>query len=259
LIDLKKMSIQAIRSQLDQDPPSDEMIRLMLQDARSGVRKLAETLLRKREKEYTLQQRLESMRMYEREAYARGYRLVAGIDEAGRGPLAGPVVAAAVILPEDAYIRGINDSKKLRPQERESLYSTICETAVSYGIGIVDASYIDTYNILQATYEAMRLAVENLSVKPDLLLNDAVTIPSVSMEQIAIIKGDACSQSIAAASILAKVTRDRLMIEYAKQYPEYGFDHHMGYGTAEHLEALQKYGPTPLHRRSFAPVKSILG
>jgi ribonuclease HII len=258
LIDLQNLSISAIRDQVQKVPPTDELIRLMLQDRRHGVRQLAQTLLRRREKENEWRQRIENMRKYEEEAYARGFRLVAGIDEAGRGPLAGPVVAAAVILPPDARIQGIDDSKKLRPEERESLFQTICGTAVAYGIGIVDVSYIDTYNILQATYEAMRCAIRNLEVQPDLLLNDAVTIPSVETKQVAITKGDACCQSIAAASILAKVTRDRIMVEYAKQYPEYGFDQHKGYGTPEHLRALQKFGPTPLHRRTFAPVKEIL-
>lgn len=257
---LKEMSISAIRKMIEQDPIlSDDLLASMEQDPRAGVRTLAKTCLRKREKERMMRERLDRMMTYEREAYEKGYRFIAGIDEAGRGPLAGPVVAAAVILPVDARIMGINDSKQLRAKERESLYTIICETALSYGIGIVDPAYIDTYNILQATYEAMRRAVSKLDRKPDLLLNDAVTIPGIDLQQVAIIKGDATSQSIAAASILAKVTRDRLMIEYGKQYPQYGFEHHMGYGTAEHLEALQKYGASPLHRCSFAPVQQRLG
>jgi ribonuclease HII len=176
---------------------------------------------------------------------------ICGIDEVGRGPFAGPVMAGAVILPKEARILYINDSKKLSPKRREELYDIIMEEAVSVGIGAVTPQRIDEINILQATYEAMREAVSKLSVAPDLLLIDAVHIPDLDVRQVSIIKGDAKSQSIAAASIVAKVTRDRLMCEYDKILPEYHFASNKGYGTREHIEALKKYGPSPIHRRTF--------
>jgi ribonuclease HII len=178
-------------------------------------------------------------------------RLVCGIDEAGRGPLAGPVVAGAVIFDPDCDILYINDSKKLSAAKREELYDEIMDKAFAVGVGIATPQRIDEINILQATYEAMRMAIAELGVTPDVLLNDAVTIPAVEIPQVPIIKGDAKSFSIGAASIIAKVTRDRMMIEYDKQYPEYGFAGHKGYGTKEHYEALRTYGVTPIHRRSF--------
>jgi len=193
--------------------------------------------------------RLEGMTVYEKEYAAHG--LICGIDEVGRGPLAGPVVAGAVILPPDCRILYLNDSKKLTERRRELLYDEIMEKAVAVGIGVVSQEMIDEINILQATYEAMREAVSKLSREPDLLLNDAVTIPEMTIMQVPIIKGDAKSVSIAAASILAKVTRDRLMVEYDQILPEYGFASNKGYGSAEHIAALKKYGPSPIHRRSF--------
>lgn len=198
-------------------------------------------------------QRTEEMKRYEREYAA--YSCICGIDEVGRGPLAGPVVAGAVILPKDCSMLYLNDSKKLSEKKREELYAEIMDTAVAVGIGYNSPARIDEINILQATYEAMREAVADLSVKPDLLLNDAVTIPKVDIKQVPIIKGDAKSISIAAASIVAKVTRDRLMVKYGEIYPEYGFASHKGYGTAMHMEAIKKYGPTPIHRKSF--IKNI--
>lgn len=194
-------------------------------------------------------QRTQEMKRYELEYAA--YAHICGIDEVGRGPLAGPVVAGAVILPKDCSLLYLNDSKKLSEKKREELYEKIMETAVSVGIGYNTPARIDEINILQATYEAMREAVGNLSVKPDLLLNDAVTIPEIEIRQVPIIKGDAKSISIAAASIVAKVTRDRLMVKYGEVYPEYGFASHKGYGTALHREAIKKYGPAPIHRKSF--------
>ena len=169
----------------------------------------------------------------------------------GRGPLAGPVVAGAVILPADCEILYLNDSKKLSPKRRDALYEEIMEKAEAVGVGLTDAARIDEINILQATYEAMRAAVGQLGMVPEVLLNDAVTIPGLSMEQVSIVKGDARSVSIAAASILAKVTRDRLMAEYDAQYPQYGFALHKGYGTAAHIEALKAHGPCPIHRKTF--------
>lgn len=202
--------------------------------------------------------RLAAMHEYEN-AHA-DVRFIAGIDEAGRGPLAGPVVAACCILPKDAVILYLNDSKKVTALRREALLPEIKEKAIAYGIGIVDEKRIDEINILQADYEAMRIAVQKTSTMlqakgladaPGLLLNDAVTIPGVEIPQESIIKGDAKSVSIAAASILAKVTRDHLMEAYDAQYPEYGFARNKGYGTKEHIEALKRLGPCPIHRRSF--------
>ena len=193
--------------------------------------------------------RTELMKEFDREY--KIYGTICGIDEAGRGPLCGPVVAAAVILPDEYNILYINDSKKLSETKREEVYKEIDKYAVAYGVGIVSPERIDEINILQATYEAMRTAIHKLSVKPDILLNDAVTIPMVDIKQVPIIKGDAKSQSIAAASIVAKVTRDHLMEEYDKLYPEYGFAKHKGYGTAAHIKAIKEYGPCPIHRRTF--------
>ena len=189
------------------------------------------------------------MKTFERK-YA-DYSFICGIDEAGRGPLAGPVVAGAVILPKDCEILYLNDSKKLSATKREELYDEIMEKAVAAAVGMASPARIDEINILQATYEAMREAISKLAVEPGILLNDAVTIPEMIIPQVPIIKGDAKSVSIAAASILAKVTRDRLMVEYDRVMPEYGFADHKGYGSKEHIEAIKKYGPTPIHRKTF--------
>ncbi len=218
-------------------------------DERAGVRKLVEQAKARLEKLAAERERTEQLKKYEKEYAVYGH--ICGIDEVGRGPLAGPVVAGAVILPKDCDILYINDSKKLTAAKREELYDIIMEKAVAVGLGIVGPQRIDEINILQATYEAMREAISKLSVTPDILLNDAVTIPGVSVRQVPIIKGDAKSISIGAASIVAKVTRDRMMVEYDKIMPEYGFASNKGYGSAEHIEALKKYGPTPIHRRSF--------
>lgn len=193
--------------------------------------------------------RIEELKKYEKE-YS-DYEYICGIDEVGRGPLAGPVVAGAVILPKDCDILYINDSKKLSEKKREELYDQIMEKAVAVGIGYASWERIDEINILQATYEAMREAISKLSVKPDILLNDAVTIPGVEIKQVPIIKGDAKSISIGAASIVAKVTRDRLMVEYDKAFPEYNFASNKGYGSAAHIKALKEVGPCPIHRQSF--------
>ena len=219
------------------------------EDQRSGVQRLVEQADKK-----ILALEKEKRRIWEMQAYEREYEsygLLCGIDEVGRGPLAGPVVAGAVILPKDCRILYLNDSKQLSPQKREALYDEIMEKACSVGLGFVGPKRIDEINILNATYEAMRQAIAKLSVRPGLLLNDAVTIPGVSIRQVPIVKGDAKSVSIAAASIVAKVTRDRLMEQYDRVYPGYGFAAHKGYGSAAHIEALKKYGPTPIHRRSF--------
>ena len=210
------------------------------------MNKREEERLRKLEKEIA---RTEAMSVFEKE-YS-DHQAICGIDEVGRGPFAGPVVAGAVILPKDHPILYLNDSKKLSEKKREELYEVILKEAVATGIGMASPARIDEINILQATYEAMRMAISNLSVQPDLLLNDAVTIPEIEIMQIPIIKGDAKSVSIAAASILAKVTRDRLMVEYEKVFPGYDFASNKGYGTKAHIEGLKKLGPTPIHRMSF--------
>lgn len=218
-------------------------------DERPGVKALlekAEKKLKAHEKEV---ERTEALKAYERQYEIYSY--ICGIDEVGRGPLAGPVVAGAVILPKDCQILYINDSKKLSEKKREELYEVIMEKALATGIGSASPERIDEINILQATYEAMREAIANLGVVPDLLLNDAVTIPGVDIRQVPIIKGDAKSISIGAASIIAKVTRDRLMVEYDKLMPEYGFASNKGYGAAAHIEALKKYGASPIHRKTF--------
>ena len=218
-------------------------------DERSGVIKLVEQAKKRLQKLEEERKRIWKLQEYERK-YGQ-YTYICGIDEVGRGPLAGPVVAGAVILPKDCDILYINDSKKLTAVKREELYDEIMEKAVAAGIGMVSPQRIDEINILQATYEAMREAISKLEPAPDILLNDAVTIPEVTIPQVPIIKGDAKSISIGAASIIAKVTRDRLMIEYDKILPEYGFAGHKGYGSKEHIAAIQKYGPSPIHRRTF--------
>lgn len=218
-------------------------------DARAGVVSLIAKYKKKEEKYEQEMKRLEVMSEYERK-YST-YDFICGIDEVGRGPLAGPVVAGAVILPKDCRIPYINDSKKLSEKMREALYIEIMDKAVATGIGVISPARIDEINILQATYEAMRMAIGKLQVQPDLLLNDAVTIPGVTMEQVPIIKGDAKSMSIAAASIIAKVTRDHMMEEYDKILPGYGFASNKGYGAIVHIDALKKLGPTPIHRSTF--------
>ena len=218
-------------------------------DERKGVQKLVEQGQKRIAALEKEKERLKQMREFEREYEHLGY--ICGIDEVGRGPFAGPVVAGAVILPPDCEILYVNDSKQLSEKMREQLYDEIMEKAVSVAVGYASPQRIDEINILQATYEAMREAVSKLAVTPQILLNDAVTIPQITIPQVPIIKGDAKSISIAAASIVAKVTRDRLMREYDKIMPEYGFASNKGYGSKEHIEAIKKYGPTPIHRRSF--------
>ena len=223
-------------------------------DLRAGVQKEIEKALKKIEALEKEKARIDTLWKYEREYASYGY--VCGIDEVGRGPLAGPVVAGAVILPKDCDILYINDSKKLSEKKREELYHIIMKKALAVGLGYATPERIDEINILQATYEAMRQAISKLQVSPDILLNDAVTIPGVNCRQVPIVKGDAKSISIGAASIVAKVTRDRLMVDYDTLYPEYGFASNKGYGAAAHIEALKKYGPTPIHRKTF--IKSFV-
>ncbi len=225
-------------------------------DGRKGVQNLLTSFRKKYGRHRQELARLEEILTYERGCWEAGYELVAGIDEVGRGPLAGPVVAAAVILPKECKIEGVNDSKKLSAKKREELYDIILEKAVSYGIGIVSNERIDEINILQSTYEAMREALSQLSPKADYILADAVTIPRISTPQRGIIKGDAKSMSIGAASIVAKVYRDRLMEAFDEVYPGYGFGANKGYGSAEHIEGIKKLGITPIHRKTF--IKNFL-
>lgn len=219
-------------------------------DERVGVKKLIAQYQRKLQFHEKEQERLQNMLAFERE-YGLQYSCICGVDEAGRGPFAGPVVAGAVVLPVGLTIEGLNDSKKVSAKKREELFEEIKEKAVSVGIGMSSPARIDEINILRATYEAMKHAIEDLQVVPDLLLNDAVTIPDVPIRQLGIVKGDAKSLSIAAASIMAKVTRDRLMLEYAELYPQYGFERNKGYGSEEHRAALKTHGPCPIHRKTF--------
>ena len=223
-------------------------------DERGGVQKIVASAEKRLEKYTAELARTESIKKYEKEY--DNYLYVCGIDEVGRGPLAGPVVAGAVILPKDCDILYINDSKKLSATKRDELYDEIMEKAVATGLGFVSPERIDEINILQATYEAMRQAISKLDPQPDLLLNDAVTIPGLSMKQVPIIKGDAKSISIGAASIIAKVTRDRLMEEYDHMFPGYGFASNKGYGSADHIRAIKELGPTPIHRKTF--IKNFL-
>lgn len=215
----------------------------------SVMTKKEERLKKQQEKLAAELDRLENMRLYEKKYESCG--LICGIDEAGRGPLAGPVVAGAVILPRDCQILYLNDSKKLTARRRELLYEEIMEKALAVGTGVVSHARIDEINILQATYEAMRQAIEKLGMAPDILLNDAVTIPEVTLKQVPIIKGDAKSVSIAAASVIAKVTRDRMMVEMDQKYPRYGFASNKGYGSAAHIASIREMGPCEIHRKTF--------
>lgn len=226
-----------------------ELVKLYENDDRKGVKQLIEKLKRDEKKLQAELERLEQMKFFENKYSS--YNLIAGIDEAGRGPLAGPVVAGAVILPKDCEILYLNDSKKLSAAKRDELYDEIIKKAVAYGVGIVSPERIDEINILQATYEAMQAAIKDMKCEPDMILADAVTIPKIPYKQVGIIKGDAKSVSIAAASIIAKVTRDRIMTDMDRIYPEYGFASHKGYGSKAHIEVLQKYGASPIHRKTF--------
>ncbi|MBR5349394.1 MAG: ribonuclease HII [Lachnospiraceae bacterium] len=247
------MTIKEIENILKNTHPEllPDALALYKDDTRSAVAALVVKYQKVHDNYLAELKRLDQMLTYENREREKGRKIICGIDEAGRGPLAGPVVAAAVVLPEGAKVMYANDSKKLTAKKREELFDEIMRTAVSVGVGIASPARIDEINILQATYEAMREAVSKLSVVPDVSLNDAVTIPKLGIPQVPIIKGDAKSLSIACASIIAKVTRDRMMEAYDTLYPEYGFAGHKGYGSADHYAALKKYGACPIHRRSF--------
>ncbi|MCR5208877.1 MAG: ribonuclease HII [Lachnospiraceae bacterium] len=246
-----KLTIADIKKEFDSLSYDD--LKSFITRFESDERSQVKTLVARAGKKITaLEKEKDRMyKMFEFERKYSDYTYICGIDEVGRGPLAGPVVAGAVILPKDCDILYLNDSKQLSEKKREELYSVIMEKAVSVGLGFSSHELIDEINILQATYAAMREAISKLDPAPDLLLNDAVKIPEVTVAQIPIIKGDTLSASISAASIVAKVTRDRMMVKYDEIYPEYGFAKNKGYGSSEHIEALKKYGPTPIHRRTF--------
>jgi ribonuclease HII len=246
MLSVKEVEREFRAACLDELP---QFIEVFGEDERGGVRKLVAAAQKKLQEDARERQRLEQMLAYEREY--EGVGVICGVDEAGRGPLAGPVAAGAVILPKNCMIPYLNDSKKLSEKCREELYEVIREKALSWSVAMVSPERIDEINILQATYEAMREAIAGLTITPDILLNDAVKIPGVTIRQVPIIKGDSKSLSIAAASVMAKVTRDRLMLTYDELYPVYGFRDNKGYGSQRHMEALSQYGPTPIHRRSF--------
>lgn len=256
--DVMKMSIKEISIKLAKVTELSDLILVECQkDERKGVADLVAKWHRAYNKKQELKEHFIQMSSFERELRQQGFSFIAGIDEVGRGPLAGPVVASAVILPETFYLPGLNDSKKIPEGKRELFYESIMAEAVAVGIGVIHNEEIDEMNIYQATKKAMIIAIGQLSQQPDHLLIDAMQL-DVPIPQLSIIKGDAKSISIAAASIVAKVTRDRMMKEYAKDYPQYGFDKNVGYGTSVHIDALHAYGLTPWHRRSFSPIKEMV-
>lgn len=252
-METEKMTLAQLKNYLAQSSPKERLalIGQLGEDSRKSVQQLAQQLLKQRIKEEKETARLETLWHFEKEAWRTGHHLVAGTDEVGRGPLAGPVVAAAVILPEDAYLPGINDSKKLTPSKRETLYEQIINQAVCYAISEVDNIMIDQINILEASRLAMAQSVEALAEAADFVLLDGWDNPRILKPHQAIIQGDGKSISIAAASILAKVHRDHLMESYDSLYPGYGFAQHKGYPTAEHYQALKALGCSPIHRTSF--------
>ena len=250
------MNIVEIKKILSQEPSQEELI-LIASDERLGVQKLYAAYERKIEAEIKEKERFDKMLTFEKEYWQQGIRNVAGVDEAGRGPLAGPLVVASVILPENVFISGLNDSKQLSAKSRERLYDEVCQKAVSIVINIVSVAEIDQYNIYQATKLSMEKVVMHLNPKPAVALIDAMPVEAKDVKTIPLIHGDALSASIAAASIIAKVTRDRIMLDLDKEYPEYDFASNKGYGSQKHMEAIKKYGATLWHRRSYEPIKSL--
>lgn len=252
------MSLSQIKEYIQPIPIEQypEIIGLLKNDPRKTVQNLVNSLSKKLYNYQEELKRLKTMQYYEEQAYARGYNLVAGIDEVGRGPLAGPVISAAVILPRNCDILYINDSKKLSEQKRKRLYNKIKKNAIDIGIGIVDSQIIDTINIYQATKKSMAIAVDHLRIKPNFILIDAINCDNIAIKQKSILKGDSKSISIAAASIIAKVTRDRIMEKYQDIFPQYAFDKNKGYGTKEHRRAIQEFGVLNIHRKTF--LKNII-
>lgn len=250
-----KRTIKEVKEYLQTiDDVRDPFIKDCLEDSRKGVQLAVQQWQRRQDKKEALRNQFKRMNLYEDETRAKGYHLIAGIDEVGRGPLAGPVVAAAVILDDSQPIIGLDDSKKLSLTKRMVLFTKIQEQSIAVGIGIVDSKAIDRYNILGATKIAMEKAVSNLAPLADFLLVDAVPL-DLDLPKMVMNQGDSKSNSIAAASIIAKVTRDQLMEDYGREYPGYGFENNAGYGTKEHIDGLKKQGITPIHRHSFAPVR----
>ena len=237
--------------------PSSEQLKMLQADERSGVQKLLTAYYKRLEKEAQEKERFTKMLAYEREYYAHGVQYVAGVDEAGRGPLAGPLVIAAVILPRDTFIAGLNDSKQISAAKRDKLYDEIIAKAVAIEVNIVSVSNIDKYNIYAATQRGMAQVLEHLPVQPQVALIDAMPVTAKNMECVPIVHGDALSASIAAASIIAKVTRDRIMERLDTLFPAYGFAHNKGYGSGAHMQAIAEFGATKWHRRSYEPVKSM--
>ncbi|MEC5422711.1 ribonuclease HII [Virgibacillus sp. C22-A2] len=255
---MNKKSIATLKYLFEAGKLNEELIAELKMDERKGVHQLINSYEKKKEKVEELESKYKYMSSYERHAYASGYKCIAGIDEAGRGPLAGPVVAAAVILPADFKLLGLNDSKQLNEKTRNAFFSIIKEQAVSYGISLVNSQKIDQVNIYEATKIAMYDAVKQLDPQPDYILVDAVPLGNLPCNSEAITKGDAKSITIAAASILAKVTRDNYMKKIHNEYPVYDFKSNMGYGTANHINKLDEHGASPYHRRSFSPVRNIV-
>ncbi|GAB6098921.1 ribonuclease HII [Halanaerocella petrolearia] len=250
-----ELTIKEIKKKVtDLEQISEDLISRLESDNRTGVQQIAQRLRRKKQKRVAEKEKFIEMSKYENELQDQGYQFIAGIDEAGRGPLAGPVVAAAVVLPLEEEILGLDDSKKLSEKKREELYDIIQTKALDIGVGIIDNERIDEVNILNATYEAMEQAIDDLDQSPDYLLIDAEEIPDSDLPQQGITKGDSRSISIAAASVIAKVTRDHILVEYDKEYPHYNLAGNKGYGTAEHIAALREQGPSPIHRTSFEVV-----
>lgn len=246
-----KWSIQQIKQYLLKETPSKEMLDTLIRDERAGVKLALKQYEKRKANQIAMEQLFIEMSHLEREQWQQGLYHIAGVDEVGRGPLAGPVVAAAVILPENFQLLGLNDSKKLSKKKREDFYNYIVHHSIDYGIGIVEAEEIDRINILQAAKKAMYQAVEQISSKTEHVLIDAVPLDELSIPSQAIIKGDQKSISIAAASVVAKVTRDNMMLELHEKYPAYQFDKNSGYGTKSHLDAIALAGLTPYHRRTF--------
>lgn len=259
-MNIKKMSLKKLQNLIAERGPDvyPEVIKALGEDPRGGAQKLVKYCQARLEEWERERDRITRMYSYERQLWAMGYKLAAGLDEVGRGPLAGPVVAAAVILPGEVVLPGIDDAKRLSPRRRQELYQVIRETAVSVGVGVVHPDGIDEASVMLATYKALIKAVGDLTVQPDYLLIDALHLPNVTQPQAPVVGGDSQSCSIAAASIVAKVVRDEYMIEMDRQYPEYGFANHKGYGTAEHRAALERFGPCPIHRKVVGVERDVL-
>lgn len=250
-MDFARMPVGAVCRYLNEHNPPAEVLALLSADNRITVRRAAARCLARLEIERKERERLDAMLAYERSAWDKGFTYIAGVDEAGRGPLAGPVVAAAVILQKGCFFPGLNDSKQVTPDRREELYRAITTQAVAWSVGISEVAEIDRINILQASKLAMHRAIASLAVKPDFVLLDAVELDGLLFPRQSVVRGDCLSQSIAAASIIAKVTRDRWMCDIDKAFPGYGFAVHKGYATIEHRRAIARLGASPVHRKSF--------